>query len=55
MSTHNIPCSIYNEIQLKLSQICSYVIFLELKHEFETAMINESTVSEPLKCSTVII
>ena len=35
---------------LKLSQICSYGIFCKgLMNEFETAMINEPSVFEPLK------
>ena len=34
----------------KLSQICSYEIFSKgLKNEFETAVVNESSVFEPLK------
>ena len=34
----------------KLFQICSYEIFSEgLKSEFETAMVNEPSVFEPLK------
>ena len=51
MSTHNIPFSIYKkENQLKLSQIGSYWIFSKgLKDEFETAVVNEPSVFEPLK------
>ena len=34
----------------KLSQVCSYEIFSKgLKNEFETAMVNESSVFQPLK------
>ena len=49
--THNIPFSIYiKEIHPKLSQICSYGIFFKVfKNEFETAMVNEPSVFEPLK------
>ena len=43
VSTHNIPFS-------KLSQNCSYGIFSKgLKNEFETAVVNEPSVFEPLK------
>ena len=43
----------------KLSQICTYGIFpLGLKHEFETAMVNEPSVIEPLnfycKCCSLL-
>ena len=38
------------ENHTKLSQICSYGIFSKgLKNEFETAMVNEPSVFEPLK------
>ena len=41
MSTHNHPY---------LSQICSYgILFKGLKNEFETAVVNEPSVFEPLK------
>ena len=34
----------------KLPQVCSYEIFSKgLKNEFETAVVNESSVFEPLK------
>ena len=33
----------------KLTQICSYEIFKGLKNEFETAVVNEPLVIEPLK------
>ena len=51
MSTHNIPFSTYiKENQPKLSQICSYLIFSKgLKDEFETAVVNEQSVFEPMK------
>ena len=42
--------------QPKLSQICSYEVFSkELQNEFETAVVNESSVFEPLKfyCITI--
>ena len=42
----------------KLSQVCSYEIFSKgLKNEFETAVVNESSVFEPLSevlCISVI-
>ena len=38
-----------------LSQICSYEIFAKgLKNEFDSAVVNESTVFEPLKFSCII-
>ena len=50
MSTYNIPLSIYKRKQPKLSQIYIYWIFSEgLKDEFETAVVNEPSVVEPLK------
>ena len=61
MSIHNIPVlfSIYitiyrfqyiKENQPKLSQICVYLIFSKgFKYEFETAVVNEPSVFEPLK------
>ena len=52
MTTHNIPFSIYIKkiYQTKLSQICSQgIFFLGLKNEFETAVVNEPSVCEPLK------
>ena len=37
-------------VRAKLSQICSYGSFSKgLKNEFETAMVNEPSVFEPLK------
>ena len=39
-----------NENNPKLSQICNYRIFSKgLKNEFETAVVNELSVFEPLK------
>ena len=50
MSTHNIAFSKCKENHPKLGQICSFGIFSNgLKNEFETAMVNESSVFEPLK------
>ena len=50
MSTHHIPFSIKKENHPKLSQICSYGSFSKvLKNEFETAVVNEPSVFEPLK------
>ena len=51
MNTHNIPLSIYKkENGPKLSKICCDGIFSKgLKNEFETAMVNEPSVFEPLK------
>ena len=51
MSTQNIPFFIYKkEKHHKLSQICNYGIFSKgLKNEFETAVVNEPSVFEPLK------
>ena len=46
MNTHNIK----KENHPKLLQICSYGIFSKgLKNEFETAVVNEPSVFEPLK------
>ena len=50
MKTHNIQFQLKNENHPKLSQICSQVIYSEgLKKEFETAVVNEPSVFEPLK------
>ena len=51
MSTHTIPYFSNNkETHPKLFLICSYGIFSKgLKNEFETAMVNEPSVFEPLK------
>ena len=56
MSTRNIPFSIQTENHTKLSQIYSPWIFsLGLKNEFETAVVNESPVFEPLKFCCIAI
>ena len=49
--TQNIPFSIYKKRKFPyLSQICSYEIFSKgFKNEFETAVVNEPSVFEPLK------
>ena len=45
-----MPFSIKKENHPKLSQICSYGIFSKgLKNGFETAVVNEPSVFEPLK------
>ena len=50
MSTHNILSQYKKESHTKLPQICSYEIFSwGLKNEFETAVVNEPSVFEPLK------
>ena len=51
MSTHNIPfINIKKENHPKLSQICIGRVFSQgLKNEFETAVVNEPSVFEPLK------
>ena len=51
MSTHKIPfLNIKKETSLKLSQICNCGICSKgLKNEFETAVVNEPSVFEPLK------
>ena len=50
MSTHNIPFSIKKENQPKPIQICSYCIFSKgRKDEFETGVVNEPSVFEPLE------
>ena len=52
-SNENTKYTIFNikkEKYPKLSQICSYRIFFKgLKNEFETAVVNELSVFEPLK------
>ena len=55
MSIHNIPFSIKKNMHPKLSKICSYGLFFKgLKNKFETALVNEPSVFEPLKvfCTT---
>ena len=50
MSTHDIPFQYKIENHPKLSQIYSYAfISKRLKNEVETAVVNESSVFEPLK------
>ena len=51
MSTHNIPFFQYKKENLpKLSKICKYGICSKgLKNEFETAVVNEPSVFQPLK------
>ena len=51
MSTHSIPfLNVKKKIILKLSKICRYGICSKgPKNEFETAMVNEPSVFEPLK------
>ena len=51
MSTHNIPFSIFKRKSVYiLSYICYYGIFSwGLKNEFETAVVNEPSMFEPLK------
>ena len=51
MSTYNIPFFQYEkEEHPKLSQTCSYgIVSKGLKEEFETAVVTEPSVFEPLK------
>ena len=50
MSTHNIPFQCIKENHSKSSQICSYGIFAKgPKNEFETVLVNEPSVFEPMK------
>ena len=51
MSTYNIPFFQYEkEKHPKLSQTCSYgIVSKGLKEEFETAVVTEPSVFEPLK------
>ena len=50
MSTHNISFQYKKENHNELSQICSQGFFSKgLKIEFETAVVNEQSVFEPLK------
>ena len=48
MSTHNIPFSNKKSV-CRLSQICSYGIFSQGLKKFKIAVVNEPSVSEPLK------
>ena len=48
--------TIFNINKKKLSQICSYGIFSKgLKNEFETAVVNEPSVFEPLKFYCILL
>ena len=50
MRTHDIPFSEKKKNLPKLFQVCSYGIFSKgLKNEFQTAVVNEPSVFEPLK------
>ena len=50
MSTHNIPVSIYRTKSAYIIQKLQLLDFSKgLKNEFETAMVNEPSVFEPLK------
>ena len=51
MRTQNIPLTLKKKENLsKLFQICSYgTVSKGLKNEFETALVNEPSVFEPLK------
>ena len=57
MSTYIIPFSIYTQTSHpKLFKICSYEIFFKgLKNEFETAVVNEPPVFEPLSICCIYI
>ena len=56
MSTHKYRFQYKKEYYNKLSQICNQGMFSQgLKNEFETAMVNEPSVFEPLKfCCTIL-
>ena len=48
--THYTIFNVKQKNHLKFSHICSYVIFSTgLKNKFETAVVNEPSVFEPLK------
>ena len=50
MNTHKYNHFQYKkDYRLKSFQICSHGIFKGLKNEFETAVVNEPSVFEPLK------
>ena len=54
MSTHNIPFLIIKTNHPKLSKICNYEISSKgPKNEFETAVVNEPSVFEPLKFNCI--
>ena len=55
MSTHNIPFSILKK-HPKSSQICSYgIVSKGLKNEFDTAVVIESSVFEPLEFYCILL
>ena len=50
MKTHNIPFSIYKKkITLNYPKSADVIFSKGLKNEFETAVVNEPSVFEPLK------
>ena len=50
MSTHNIPISIYKtKISLNYPKCAAMGFFQGIKNEFETAVVHEPSVFEPLK------
>ena len=49
MSTHNIPFSLSKENHPSLSKIC-----YDFKNEFETAVVEERSVVEPLKVYCIV-
>ena len=54
--THNTIFNMKKEKPPQLSQICSYGIFSNgLKNKFETAMVNEPSMFEPLKFYCIYI
>ena len=54
MSTHNMPLSIYKTIPNIIMSAAMGLFSKGLKNEFETAVVNEPSVFEPLKfyCTT---
>ena len=57
MSTHNIPYSILKKkISLNYPESAAMGVFFKgLKNKFETAMVNEPSVFEPLKIYCIIM
>ena len=56
MGTHNIPFSIYKRNKLiNYSKSAVFDFSKGLKNEFETAMVNEPSVSEPLKFFCIML
>ena len=50
MSKHNIPISIYKKTTLNYPKSAAIELFSKgLKNEFETDVVNEQSVFEPLK------